>query len=90
MDWRKNKVGQRLCGNFSFGIMQVAADLEYLCNHLGLQHFNKPDRPCFLCGCNSKELPWSDLRPAAGWRSTLVGSREWHFTESTPCLPAAA
>ena len=38
--WRANKAGQRLCGEFVFALMCIAADLDYLCNYLGLRHFN--------------------------------------------------
>ncbi len=74
---RAQRAGEPLCGNHVFAVMQVSADLDYLCNYLGLEHFNSRRRPCFKCHADRAAVPWSDLRPSAAWRQTLVTAEEW-------------
>ena len=78
--WRARKAGQRICGEHSFAVMCVSADLDYLCNYFGLSHFNSADQPCFRCTANRTTKPWSDLRPAAAWRSELLTPAQWLLT----------
>ena len=60
---------------------QVAADLDYLCNNLGLQHFNHGVNPCFRCWGNRSTMPVTDLRGTAMWRTSLVDILNWFFVE---------
>jgi len=71
-----SKAGHRLCGDFKFVLWQIAADMDYLCNYLGLRHFNSLG-PCFLCGCNRSDTPWTDLTPEAIWRQRLETLMGW-------------
>ena len=79
--WRWERRGQPIAGGLRFAIFQIAADLDYLCNYLALQHFNHGTNPCFRCGANRSDIPFTDLRPTAGWRSCLVDSGTWFFRQ---------
>ena len=74
--WRAGRAGERLCESFVFAMMCLAADLDYLSNYLNLAHFNS-DCPCFKCNCDVAGTPWTDLKPFAAWRSSLVTSAQW-------------
>ena len=77
--WRSGKSGP-LCGEYIFPMFQIAADLDYLCNYLKLNHFNSATTPCFKCRADRGQCPWSDLRPDAEWRRTLIGPVDWQFS----------
>ena len=85
------KAGQRLCGDYIFVLWQISADMDYLCNYLGLRQFNSL-MPCFLCGCNRKDTPWTDLTPEAIWRQRLETLMSWrllndrHILFKTPAV----
>ena len=69
---RARLAGQPLNPDGKFlAVFQILGDLDELCNSLGLSHFNS-GQPCFWCGCNTRELPWTDFSPAAGWRDTQI------------------
>ena len=85
-----NKAGQRLCGDFIFVLWQIAADMDYLSNHLGLRRFNSLT-PCFLCRRNRSDIPWTDLTPEAIWRQCLETLIGWvqgrrHILFKTPAV----
>ena len=52
------------------GVMQLCGDLEELANKYGLAHWGA-NEPCFWCGCDTTDVPWSDLSPEAAWRRTV-------------------
>ena len=79
--WRWLKRGESLFGNYVLALFQVAADLDYLCNYLGLQHFNHGSHPCFRCHANRTTVPHLDLRPTALWRSQLVAVASWYLQD---------
>ena len=78
--WRGERIGQPLCGGLRFALFELAADLDYLCNYLGLSHFNSL-KPCFRCRCNRSTVPWTALGPDAAWRRELVGPTDWYFMD---------
>ena len=79
--WRFDKAGQRLAGDYSFAMFQVAGDLDYVCNYLRLQHFGNAINPCFRCFADRDRCPFTDLRPTAAWRDRLKDLTHWFFTE---------
>ena len=76
-------VEKDLHGEFRFPMFQVAADLDYLCNYISLQHFNHATSPCFRCYGNRDldSRPITDLRPTAAWRTCLVDRASWFLTD---------
>ena len=85
-DWNGQPLGEpwskfsgNLCGEFRFAMFGIAGDLDALCNDLGLQHFNAVPMCCFKCPANRSTLPWSDLRPNAGWMARLYTLADWFF-----------
>ena len=52
-------------------VLSILGDLDELCNTLGLAHFNSAS-PCFWCGCNTRDVPWTDSSPDAAWRATTL------------------
>lgn len=79
--WRGEKAGEPLAGGLLFVLFQIAADLDYFCNYLQLQHFNSAVNPCFRCYGNRTDIPISDLRESARWRQHLVDLVAWFLTE---------
>ena len=75
------KAGEDLCGGYVFVLFQLVADLDYLCNYLGLPHFNNKLNPCMKCKCNRTNIPVLDLRPTAGWRSRMVSQVDWFLAQ---------
>ena len=69
--WRASKSG-RLCGPWTFCMLQIAADLDYLASYLHMTHFNAAGRVCMLCQANRADLPWSDVRPGGPWQATRL------------------
>ena len=53
------------------GVFSVLGDLDELCNQYGLAHFNS-NQPCFWCGANNHDVPWTDLSLRAAWRATQL------------------
>ena len=78
--WRWDKRGESLCGDSRLCIFQLAADLDYLCSNLGLQHFNDGDRPCFRCHGNRSTMLCTDIRPSAAWCRHVIDRGEWFST----------
>ena len=78
---RFQKAGQPLCGPYRFALFQLAADLDYLCNCLGLSHFNSATSPCFKCRCDRAGVPWTDLKPTAVWWQHGVSMAYWYLSE---------
>ena len=73
-DWRSRKQG-RLCGRWQFVVLQVAADLDWLCNYLHLPHFNSHE-PCMFCRANRTNRPWTDMRQSAAFIETVKQGAE--------------
>ena len=82
--WRWDRRGLPFAGGFRFAVFQIAADLDYLCNYLGLQHFGNAMAPCFLCHGNRTTRPISDLRITAAWRDCLVDRAAWFLADKSP------
>ena len=55
---------------FFLGVFQLLGDLEELANNYGLSHWASLD-PCFWCGANTTDRPWTDFSPQAAWRGSL-------------------
>ena len=58
-------------------VFSILGDLDEFCNTLGLAHFNSVS-PCFWCGCNTRDVPWTDSSPDAAWRATTFATSAWH------------
>eukprot|EP00974_Lingulodinium_polyedra_P015418 1493405-Lingulodinium_polyedra.AAC.1 len=48
-DSRRSRKSGPLCGIYVLPMFKIAADLDYLCNYLKLNHFNSAATPCFKC-----------------------------------------
>ena len=75
--WRHTVANQLLapaCGDvglgFSAAFIQLRGDLEWLCNGLGLNHFNSFN-PCGLCGADREDIPWVHFSTRAKWLETI-------------------
>lgn len=71
--WQKRG---RICGRFSFCMFQIAGDLDWLCNYLGLPHFNSANDPCMFCKANRGDRPWSDFKNTSSWVATIKHGEE--------------
>jgi hypothetical protein len=65
-----------LAGGWRGVLWCLKGDLEYFANSLHLEHFGS-HTPCFLCGCNSTDYPWTDCRPQARWLTRLWSPNSW-------------
>ena len=57
-------------GSWGGILLFVGADMEYMCNVLGMQHFNN-NQCCAYCAANDSDIPHNDFSDAAEWRSTM-------------------
>ena len=64
--------GVRWGGILNFG----QGDLEQLCFHFGLKHYNDMDELCGFCRCNRTTLPYTNLQEHAEWRPTAPLSND--------------
>ena len=74
-DWpegsaEKHFAGKRISGNYFGVVWRVTGDLEYLTNELDLPGV-MTDTPCWQCAANRSDIPFTDTRPGARWRTTL-------------------
>jgi hypothetical protein len=52
-------------------------DLEYIRDYLLLENYNSRT-PCFLCGCNSTDVPWTACSLTADWWGKVHSdAQEW-------------
>ena len=58
-------------GGFFAVVWNITGDLPFLAEDLGFPHFNS-NAPCWLCGCNRSDAPFTDVSSTAAWRSRLV------------------
>ena len=61
-------------GDWGGLLLFIGADLEYMCNIIGIPHFNSPYACCCLCEANMDmdDKPFNDFSPGAAWRGTEV------------------
>ena len=67
-------------GKFRAVVWNITGDLPFLAEELGFPHCNSND-PCWFCGCNRADAPFTDVRQGAEWRRRLVPE-----THPLPCL----
>ena len=77
------RAGQALAGGFRGVLWVLRGDLDFFSNSLGLEHFHS-NTPCFLCRANQSDVPWTDPRPNAAWRSTTWGKDDWRAAHPNP------
>jgi hypothetical protein len=64
------RVGQDLRRGFVLVPWLLKGDMEYMANHLHLNHWQS-EMPCALCKANRSDMPWNDFTPGAAWKRTL-------------------
>jgi len=70
-------------------LLFVGADLEYICNIVGLPHFNSV-RMCADCCANTTDCPHNDFGPNAAWRDTVKTNEQYMASIKRPLHPLAA
>lgn len=68
--------GQPLAGGFYCAVWCVRGDLDHMCKVYGFPMWNTAT-PCALCRANRTDIPWTDARPHAAWRSTVFTNETW-------------
>ena len=57
-------------GSWGGILLFIGADMEYMCNMLGMPHFNAND-VCGFCRANDSDIPHNDFSAEALWRATM-------------------
>ena len=70
-------------------LLFVGADLDYICNVIGLPHFNST-QPCADCCANTTDLPHNDFGSNAAWRATVRTNDEYMNAIRRPLHPLAS
>ena len=83
----------RLAGPVSPGswggvLLFLGADLDYVCNKIGLPHYNGVNM-CFGCEANTGSVPFHDFHDDARWRHTVVSNSRFKQRLRTPLHPLA-
>ena len=73
-------------GQWGAILLFVSGDFDYVCNDLGLPHFNALEC-CFLCAANTTTRPHNDYHADAGWRSTIKTDAEFSAALRRPLHP---
>ena len=78
----------RECGleDWSGMLLFLGADLDYVCNMLGLPHFNSNDM-CHCCLANKSTMPYNNFHPSAGWQTTEVDNTAFKDRVRRPLHP---
>ena len=63
------RAGKPLAGGYYMVIWSVRSDLDFVAKEFRLQ--SHLSNKCHLCGANSEDKPWTDVRPVAAWRTTI-------------------
>ena len=50
----------------------VGADLEYICNVVGLPHYNCAENMCMACLANTGDIPHNTFHKDTAWRGALL------------------
>lgn len=76
-----------LAGGYFGALVTIKGDLDYYAKVLRLPWYTSL-KPCALCAADSAEMPWSDIRPGALWRSRCWRRTEWEaaFPDAHPLL----
>ena len=67
-------------------LLFVGADLDYVCNELGLPHYNSVEM-CVLCEAHTRLRPHNNFHADAAWRSTLVSNARFRERLRRPLHP---
>ena len=76
-------------GTWGAILLFVTGDLEFVCNDLGLPHFNS-NQCCALCCANVSDKPHNNYHNDAAWRGTLRTSDEFRAALRQPLHPLVA
>ena len=60
-------------------LLFMGADLEYVCNDLGLPHCNSASAMCCCCEADTTGTPHNTFHADARWRGTLVSKEQQLF-----------
>ena len=71
-------------------LLFFGADLEYVCNILGLPDYNARENMCTDCLANTTDRPRNAFQANAGWRATLVDNRQYIAEVRRPLRPLPA
>ena len=71
-------------------LLFFGADLEYVCNILGLPHYNARENMCTDCLANTTDRPHNVFQANAGWRATLVDNKQYIARVRRPLHPLPA
>ena len=70
-------------------LLFLGSDLDYVCNTMGLPHFNGVEQMCSLCLANRTTLPFTILGEGAPWAATCVDNGTFLARLRQPLHPAA-
>ena len=74
-------------GSWGAMLLFFGADLEYICNVLGLKHYNSTDGMCSLCLANSTGMVHNNYQKDAPWTKTFVDDRTFGLRARRPLHP---
>jgi len=74
---RRLMQNMRCCGRYSFEVVQLRADMDYLANTYKLRHWARHDRMCPGCMANRFQFPWTDHASDAAWIATVYAANPW-------------
>ena len=70
------KPGTPLAGGFYGQLWCIKGDLDHMAKAWGLRHYGSA-QPCICCRANEGDIPWTDGRPEATWRTNLWDKTSW-------------
>ena len=76
-------------GSWGGILLFIGADLEYMCNMLGMPHFNA-NHVCGFCRGNDSDSPHNDFSAEAAWRATVKDNVRFLADFRTPLHPLVA
>lgn len=82
--------GPQLQGRFGAILLFFCGDLDYVCNVMGLPHFNSELSPCSLCLANHSSRQHNDWSSTAAWRGTILNNRSFLVRLRRPLHPLVA
>jgi hypothetical protein len=82
---RAAQAGQPLVQSQHFGVLWgIIGDLDFFHKDLGGPGHNAGEF-CWRCRCNRNTLPWTDFRPGALWRQTMLTPQEVLVSDVFDC-----
>ena len=74
-------------GRWGGVLLFVGADLDYVCNVLGLKHYNSSDGMCSHCLANTKDMSHNSYHKQAPWRNTFADNETFQARLRRPLHP---